>query len=264
MNQKNNVDYNIKLFPVDNWKNYHINYLVKFAGSSQRSGIPSKSFIATQNEKQIIKEYYDPKIGNDNSIDLVITNISTTFSYIQIIAQIIDKEVVEFLSYDIFNLRSEIDPDDQIRPNEPKDFAYKKLYQYIFVIPSDNNKNYLKLEVIGENPKINYVTSVYLDSTRKKRSQLGQSLNGNTKLYLAIKNIQILYIDLECYSECSGTIENELSAIITLDEGDSINYYVSDINKEMKFSINSNSEISNVWARGQSNIQTKFTNLDTI
>jgi hypothetical protein len=45
---------------------------------------------------------------------------------------------------------------------------------------------------------MNYIVSVYLDSTRTKRTQLGQSLNGNTKLYLSIKHIHTLYIDLEC------------------------------------------------------------------
>jgi hypothetical protein len=47
----------------------------------------------------------------------------------------------------IYNLKNEIDPDDnQIRANEPKEFYDKKLYQYIFVIPPGGVEKYLKLE----------------------------------------------------------------------------------------------------------------------
>ena len=149
-----------------------------------------------------------------------------------------------------------------LKPNTKMKFAKNTLFLYNLTLDNSSNEGkYVKLDVIGGNSITNYVVSVYTDKERNKRIQLGQSYNGNTKLYLSFegKKINIIYIEIECSSTCSGTIENQFSNIITLNEGDLINYYVTDeFNKKMEFSLNVSSSISNVWARGQSNIKTEL------
>ena len=57
-------------------------------------------------DDQVVKEFYNPKATN-NKLSLNILNITKTVNYVQIIAQIRDKETVEYLSY---QLTEELDP----------------------------------------------------------------------------------------------------------------------------------------------------------
>ena len=57
-------------------------------------------------DDQVVKEFYNPKATN-NKLNLKIVNITKTANYVQIIAQIRDKEAVEYLSY---QLTEELDP----------------------------------------------------------------------------------------------------------------------------------------------------------
>ena len=127
-------------------------------------------------------------------------------------------------------------------------------------IKPENNKFYAKIEVKGNNADINYVLSAYSDSGRSKRIQLAQSFNGNTKLYLSPNQIkENMFIKLECSQyPCQGNIEFSYSEKIDLKEGEILSYYVTNDNVEMEFSLspNKSSEISNIWARGQLNINT--------
>ena len=125
------------------------------------------------------------------------------------------------------------------------------------------NYNYVKLELQGDKKEINYILSIYSDENRMKRVQLAQSLNGIAKLCLSKRQNESrnLYINVECNQTCSGKIYGNYSNEgIDLYEGEILNYYVNEQTKEMKFFLisNQNSQIWNIWARGQLNITTSL------
>ena len=93
----NRMDYQIELSPVDNYKNYeNITYIVRLRNST----FVNKPDLTLRGDRsQTIKEFYSPEVVN-GKIKLEITN-SIKAKYIQIIAQIKNKESVEYLSYDI-------------------------------------------------------------------------------------------------------------------------------------------------------------------
>ena len=97
-NAKSNLaDYSVELSPVDNYKNYeNVNYIVRL----YRDKKPKKPDLSIRDGNyQNVKEFYNPKVEN-GKIKLEITN-SPRADYIQVIAQIKNKEVVEYLSYDL-------------------------------------------------------------------------------------------------------------------------------------------------------------------
>ena len=162
---------------------------------------------------------------------------------------ILQKKIYVGFFFILFALFSKI----KSEPFEIKDFInYTK--------KPENNKFYAKIEVKGNNTDINYVLSAYSDSGRSKRIQLAQSINGNTKLYLSPNQIkENMFIKLECSQyPCQGNIEFSYSEKIDLIEGETLSYYVTNDNVEMEFSLspNKSSVISNIWARGQLNINT--------
>ena len=113
---KDNPDYFIKFYPIDNYEKYNITYIIKIGGFRNNSNdaliIPKKEYISIQKEKSIVKEFYNPKVSGDQ-LDLNITNTESLGSYIQVLAQINDKANVEYLSYKLYNLSSaEIQPKD--------------------------------------------------------------------------------------------------------------------------------------------------------
>jgi hypothetical protein len=93
----NRMDYQVELSPVDNYKNYeNITYIVRLRNST----FVNKPDLTLRGDRsQTIKEFYGPEVVN-GKIKLEITN-SIKAKYIQIIAQIKNKESVEYLSYDI-------------------------------------------------------------------------------------------------------------------------------------------------------------------
>jgi hypothetical protein len=93
----NRMDYEIELSPVDNYANYdNITYIVRLRNTTFRS---KPDLTLRGDRSQTIKEFYGPKVVN-GKIKLEITNCIKA-RYIQIIAQIKNKEAVEYLSYDI-------------------------------------------------------------------------------------------------------------------------------------------------------------------
>ena len=176
------------------------------------------------------------------------------------------KNIILFkICFLIIYLYSSVKSDNNIY-NDSIDFNIDKLNEYTIKIPNNENKKYLKLEVKGNYSHINYILSFYQYSIKSKRVQLAQSVNGIAKLYISnnqIKN-EIIYIDIECSnymnSYCSGVINNKFYEKIELIDGEPFSYYVTD-NIEMEFILNSNSSISNVWARGQFEIITEL-NID--
>jgi hypothetical protein len=93
----NLADYIVELSPVDNYNNYeNVNYIVRL----YRNKRPDKADLSIRNGTyQNVKEFYSPKVEN-GKIKLEITN-SPQAEYIQVIAQIKNKEAVEYLSYDL-------------------------------------------------------------------------------------------------------------------------------------------------------------------
>ena len=128
-----------------------------------------------------------------------------------------------------------------------------------FVESRTQGYNYLKIEVLGNNEETNYVVSVYSDSSRTNRVQLAQSFNGRTLLYHQLsRNENTVYCTIECDSnDCSGNYNTDFLSSIVLQEGDVLNYYVSSTDP-WEFSLNSDTDKSNVWARGQKTIKTSL------
>ena len=91
------ANYIVELTPVDNYKSYeNVNYIVRL----YRNRRPDKPDLSIRNGRyQNVKEFYSPKVEN-GKIKLEINN-SPQAEYIQVIAQIKNKEAVEYLSYDL-------------------------------------------------------------------------------------------------------------------------------------------------------------------
>ena len=153
--------------------------------------------------------------------------------------------------------------EESLTCNTNIEFNTSEVIQYSLKVLSNFENQYIKIEVVGDSEEINYILSAYSDISRTNRIQLAQSYDKQTKLYLTPgqKTDDVVYFDLECSKyHCSGKIKNSYSNDIDLEEGETLNYYVSNLNLEMKFSLTSkeNSEISNVWARGQLGIITEL------
>ena len=154
---------------------------------------------------------------------------------------------------------------EELRPNIKKSFDSNEVIQFTLEVDSYRKNKYIKFEVKGEKSTTNYVLSAYSDNQRTNRIQLAQGFNGKTKLYISKEQNndynQFIYIDLECSDiPCKGEIDNTYSDSIELEEGEILNYYVSSTYTKMDFSLNSKegTKKSNVWARGQSTITTRF------
>ena len=160
-----------------------------------------------------------------------------------------------FLSSLFFLINSE-----NLTPNNSYLFKIEQKTQYILTIPKDNSK-YVELIVKGNKLSTNFVVSIYPDSNMDKRIQLGQTISGETKLYLSLNQItgENIYMDIECSDyTCNGEISNKFTTIINLEENKPFSYYVNEKNTEMEFSLKLQSSISNVWARGQYDIETQL------
>ena len=147
--------------------------------------------------------------------------------------------------------------DNVLQKNSVEEFSGSSEMKYY--LTRDINNNALKLEVNGVDPNTIYVLSIYSDANRNNRIQLAQSLNGYAMLLLETDQLDKIYISLECnlYDKCSGTLNNTFSKHMLISEGDIFNFYVSE-KKTWRFYITSESEMSNVWARGQLPIKTNL------
>ena len=144
-----------------------------------------------------------------------------------------------------------------------KDFSiendeFDKSKQYTKDFDSEENQNYMKIEVQGTDSSMNYIISIFDDSTRTKRIQLGQSFKGKSKMFLHLNQFKDnkIYFDVECPSHCQVSIDYEIMTNIKLNEGEPFSYYVNEGSKNMVFELSTNSKISNIWARGQFPITT--------
>ena len=124
---------------------------------------------------------------------------------------------------------------------------------------------YTKLYVEGEK-KLNYVISVFTNDKREIRTQLAQSVNNKTVLYLTQKQMEskIIYVDIECsITPCSYDLVISPQDKINLEEGEQLSYYVSEDNTIMDFSIDLYSEKANIWSRGGKSIKNNLSNFLT-
>lgn len=121
---------------------------------------------------------------------------------------------------------------------------------------------YTKLYVDGIED-INYVISVFSDSKRETRIQLAQSLYKKSILYLTKEQVEskTIYVDIECSSiPCTYNFIISAEEKIYLEEGEQLNYYVSEKNIKMDFEINLKSEKANIWSRGGNTISNNLSN----
>ena len=121
---------------------------------------------------------------------------------------------------------------------------------------------YIKLFVDGIED-INYVISVFSDSKRETRIQLAQSIYQKSILYLTKEQVEskIIFVDIECSSiPCSYNFIVSAKDKIYLEEGEQLNYYVTEKNLKMDFEINLISEKANIWSRGGNIISNNLSN----
>jgi hypothetical protein len=98
-----NYTYNLKVSPVENAKDCDINYIVKLGLKSANQTI-TKPFISPRSQRtMVVKEFYNPKAVKDN-LEFSITEARRLYDYVQVIAQIKNKDTIEYLSYDIYNI----------------------------------------------------------------------------------------------------------------------------------------------------------------
>jgi len=162
---------------------------------------------------------------------------------------------------------SNINSQEQINLSQNKEFYINDVAHYNLGLSDSYQNSYIKIEIEGRSNMRNYIVSVYSDSSRMKRIQLGQSFNGKTKVYITPGQHMgnVIYFDLECdeYS-CGGTILSSYSNNIELKEGEPLSYYVSEGNINMEFSLTSNLNMFNIWARGQKEIITELPSINSI
>ena len=103
-NNKNKkiISYNISLNPINNYKKYNITYIVKgMANSDNKYRNEDLSLRFDQSQNSI--EYFNPEINKDsNKLEFTLNNIPEFINCIQVIAQIKDKENIEYLSYSLY------------------------------------------------------------------------------------------------------------------------------------------------------------------
>ena len=169
-------------------------------------------------------------------------------------------KIIILFSLSISSINSIIINQEGIKINEEQNFDIKSLTKYAFDISQIQNEKYIYLEVFGKNINNNYILSIVYDFENQNRIQLAQSVKGNTSLILSKEQIKgnKINIILECsdYSSCSGTLKKQSFNKIPLKENKPFYYYNSIDNMIMEFSLNSNSEILNIWVKDDLDITT--------
>ena len=93
--------YKIKINSVKNSEKYNVNYYIKLINTNNNL---SNSTIAILDEENIIvKEFKNPK-SNNGQVEFEVNPSEGNYKYIHVLAQIIDKNITEFLSYKLYEL----------------------------------------------------------------------------------------------------------------------------------------------------------------
>ena len=108
-NDKNTqkINYNIILEPIQNYEKYNITYIVKGMVNSNNK-YQNADLSLRFDERQNSVEYLNPEISKDtNQLKFTLNEIPEYINCIQVIAQIKDKENMEYLSYNLYNKEEE-------------------------------------------------------------------------------------------------------------------------------------------------------------
>lgn len=100
------MNLSITIDPVQNSQNYEVHYNVKgFERTIIHSPIKTDLSLHFDNIKYIA-EYNSPQIDKStNKLKLNLKNMPNKIDFIQVIAQNMDKEIVEYLSYVLFEIK---------------------------------------------------------------------------------------------------------------------------------------------------------------
>ena len=104
------ANYTVTIIPVDQIKGADITYIVKIASTRMNSTISNKPFIAPRRERSIVKEFYNP-VSKDGKLEFSIQTLRRTPGYVQVIAQIQVVDKIDFLSYDLYEIKPEVPPE---------------------------------------------------------------------------------------------------------------------------------------------------------
>ena len=96
VNSDNELDFSVSLSPVENSNKFNVTYIIRLINGKK----PKNPDVSLKVDSQVVKEYYNPKSEN-GKLELSVVKVTKDVNYIQVIAQIRDKEVVEYLSYDL-------------------------------------------------------------------------------------------------------------------------------------------------------------------
>ena len=149
----------------------------------------------------------------------------------------------------------------ELQINQEEDFNTAEPIKYTIIFSSTPHENYALIEIFGNVQNTNYVLSLVDDFENQNRIQLAQSVSGKTKLISSFlphgSNINLI---LECsdYSLCSGKIKNQILSKIPLEENNPLYFYNTFEGCTFEFSIKSESEILNIWARGNLDMLTNL------
>ena len=136
-----NKEYNItiKLTPVDNSDKLNLAYIIR---AIYEGDAPENPDLSMKCKKQAVKEYYNPKQDENGELNFEIYELKKKTKYIQIIVQIKDNEVIEYLSYDLFKFTEEdykdydLDDDDNDNNKNGEDDDNKSALIAVIVIGS--------------------------------------------------------------------------------------------------------------------------------
>ena len=99
-------DFKVKVYPLEipnsNIKEYDITYIVRLVADKESKS--KKANLALKPVRQIIKEFYNPKLKEKEELltfDIYKIDKSKEISYVEVILQIKHNEVLEYLSYDL-------------------------------------------------------------------------------------------------------------------------------------------------------------------
>ena len=136
---------------------------------------------------------------------------------------------------------------------------------------STNISNYIKIEVLGNNPKNKYIIAYYKDESFNNREQLSQSTSGKAFMFLNKQQIKNdFYLSVECpESSWEYSFKISLEENIDLNAAEPYSYYVTKDNKETNFTLHYNSSkllqlnykntyFISIWVKGNKNINVEF------
>ena len=158
--------------------------------------------------------------------------------------------------------------------NNYNDNFYESSY---FQVITENNyslPNYIIIRIEGKNPNNDYSISYYKnDSNFIDRNQLSQSISGKAFMWLNKEQIKNnFYFSIECYAiPCEYSLNISLKENMKLALGEQYTYYVTEDNKDMKFTLIGNPQINyeeksnndypklSIWIKGNQDIYSDIT-----